>query len=117
MCRACHVTGSPPASVLGKFERRLEDVAPHLFECDRGGVIEHAVLSGMNPGEIGFACESDAEFSVVFRHFRRFLTVVRERDRRRVLFRFYDPRILRTFLPVCTPDELKQFFGPVSEFH
>jgi len=31
-------------------------------------------------------------------------------------FRFYDPRVLRAFLPVCTPQEAKEFFGPVRSF-
>jgi hypothetical protein len=33
------------------------------------------------------------------------------------LFRFYDPRVLRAFLPVCKSSELVQFFGPVAAFH
>lgn len=28
-------------------------------------------------------------------------------------FRFYDPRVLRMYLPTCTPAEAKEFFGPV----
>ena len=32
-------------------------------------------------------------------------------------FRFYDPRILRAFLPACTSDELRSFFGPVQRFY
>ena len=31
-------------------------------------------------------------------------------------FRYYDPRVLRTYLPTCTPDELEQVFGPVLEY-
>ncbi len=29
-----------------------------------------------------------------------------------VLFRFYDPRVLRAYLPTCTPEELARVFGP-----
>jgi hypothetical protein len=28
-------------------------------------------------------------------------------------FRFYDPRVLRIFLPTCNAQEVFQFFGPV----
>lgn len=28
-------------------------------------------------------------------------------------FRFYDPRVLRTYLPTCTLKECKEFFGPL----
>lgn len=33
-----------------------------------------------------------------------------------LLFRFYDPRVLRVYLPTCTPDELEQVFGPAQAF-
>jgi len=29
-------------------------------------------------------------------------------------FRFYDPRVLRTYLPTCNASELAQIFGPVE---
>lgn len=35
---------------------------------------------------------------------------------REVLFRFYDPRVLRAYLPTCTKDELDAVFGPVDAF-
>lgn len=31
-------------------------------------------------------------------------------------FRFYDPRVLRLYLPTCTPAEAVEFFGPVRRF-
>src|SRR5947207_14221108 len=48
-------------------------------------------------------------------HFREFHTVELP-DQRIVLFRYYDPRVLRTFLPVCNAAELTTFFGPVQSF-
>jgi hypothetical protein len=42
--------------------------------------------------------------------------MVENPDGKEVFFRFYDPRILRRFLPVCTPAETRQFFGPVMQF-
>jgi hypothetical protein len=32
-----------------------------------------------------------------------------------VQFRFYDPRVLRAYLPICTTTELAQVFGPIEE--
>ena len=60
-----------------------------------------------------FSCRHSLE--EVRRHFRRFLKV-RTEDGRVLLFRFYDPRILRVFLPTCTPDEIYEFFGAVDAF-
>ena len=33
-----------------------------------------------------------------------------------MIFRFYDPRVLRKFLPTCNADELQTFFGKVETF-
>lgn len=48
-------------------------------------------------------------------HFRRFLLVHGDKGQT-LYFRFYDPRILRVFLPGCTPEERIAFFGPISRF-
>ena len=45
---------------------------------------------------------------------RHFLMI--ELEGEEVYFRFYDPRVLRGFLPNCTPGEIREFFGPIREF-
>ena len=35
---------------------------------------------------------------------------------RRLIFRYYDPRVLRVYLPTCWPAELETVFGPVDCF-
>ena len=32
-------------------------------------------------------------------------------------FRFYDPRVLRIYLPTCNESELQTVFGPVNHFY
>ena len=32
-------------------------------------------------------------------------------------FRYYDPRVLRIYLPTCKESELKTVFGPVNSFY
>jgi hypothetical protein len=49
------------------------------------------------------------------KHFRRFLTV-HDSDGKPLLFRYYDPRVLRVYLPTCTAEELQTIFGPVLCF-
>ncbi len=61
----------------------------------------------------GIFLRSETPFAEVRRHLRRFLTVALE-DGKEYYFRFYDPRVLRHFLPSCTPEELAQFFGPIE---
>jgi hypothetical protein len=48
-------------------------------------------------------------------HFRRHL-LARTTDGERLVFRFYDPRVLLPFLPTCNAAQLRDFFGPVRHF-
>jgi len=41
---------------------------------------------------------------------------VQTEDGRELYFRFYDPRVLRIFLPTCNAEEAATFFGPVRQF-
>jgi hypothetical protein len=54
-------------------------------------------------------------FDELRRHLRKFNIVYRENGTP-LVFRFYDPRVLRRFLPSCTLEELRRFFGPVGSF-
>jgi hypothetical protein len=58
---------------------------------------------------------SGAAFEDISEHFKRFLTVQVEGGRD-VYFRFYDPRVLRDFLPTANPSEMVVFFGPVTSW-
>jgi hypothetical protein len=63
----------------------------------------------------GVFVTSDTPLKELRTHFRRFLTV-KLPDGSQVYFRYYDPRVLRLFLPTCYPEETTQFFGPVKHF-
>lgn len=63
----------------------------------------------------GVYLKSDKGLKEVRSHIRRFLTV-KLPEGREVYFRYYDPRVLRLFLPTCTADEVNRFFGPVTAF-
>jgi hypothetical protein len=48
-------------------------------------------------------------------HLRGFLRV-QDESGRRLIFRYYDPRVLRTYLPTCTASELKTVYGPIGSY-
>lgn len=48
-------------------------------------------------------------------HFRSLISVHTE-DGRPLLFRFYDPRVFRKFLPTCDAEQVTTFFGKVDRF-
>ncbi|WP_456024662.1 DUF4123 domain-containing protein [Pseudomonas protegens] len=47
-------------------------------------------------------------------HFRTLLRVT-DPDGNLLVFRFYDPRVLRVYLPTCTAQERAAIFGPASK--
>jgi hypothetical protein len=101
----------------GKKGDDLSDVAPHLCECDIGGNVAELLVVPYGKGEFGILIESDASWADIQRHLRQFLMVRRQANIRPVYFRYYDPRVLRAFLPACSEPELSTFFGSIKEFH
>ena len=49
-------------------------------------------------------------------NFLRTLLKVEDSDGNTLLFRFYDPRVMRTFLPTCDIDQLQLMFGPIENY-
>lgn len=50
------------------------------------------------------------------RHFHRFLKV-RDEQGRSLVFRYYDPRVLRAYAPTCNAGELEYLFGDVHQLY
>src|SRR5262249_36585829 len=99
----------------GPKGEELAEFAPYLVSLPPGSQL-HQVLVREGGGERWGACHTCPQpFKEVRGPFRRFL-LVKNHDGRELYFRFYDPRVLRIFLPTCTPEETAQFFGPVSCF-
>lgn len=94
-------------------DSELHEVAPHLV-IPRGTGPFIRTWASLWGESTGFLFASDAPVHKVRTHLRRFL-MVGAPGGERVYFRFYDPRVLRAFLPVCTPEEVATFFGPIVE--
>ena len=98
----------------GRIPRELELAAPHIVELLPGHrLLDRLFGDGWGASWGIFARIEDP--SMLRRHLRRLLKV-RDEDGRSLLFRFYDPRVLRTYLPTCRADELAQMFGPVAGY-
>ena len=93
----------------------LKNVAPHLVEF-RAGTTFYDWWFEQWGNSIGVLVEAPVSLADLRRHFRTLL-MVRGPNRKRYYFRSYDPRVLRVFLPSCTPDEVRQFFGPIAAFY
>jgi hypothetical protein len=89
----------------------LADVAPYLVGLPRGSrLLARLVQEGWGE-RWGIYLTSRRPFTEVRRHLRRLLLVENEETRKRMYFRFYDPRVLRAFLPTCTPLQVGDFMG------
>lgn len=99
----------------GQPEEELSEVAPYLFSCYGNSTFLNWVLDNGWSKSWGIFILSDKELNELHRHFRRFLMVKTE-DGRQLYFRYYDPRVLRIFLPTCDAVQLREFFGPISKF-
>jgi hypothetical protein len=99
----------------GESADSLGDVAPYIVQLDpRGEAIKWVIEKGIGDSW-GILLVSQAPLEALHHHFRKFL-LVKDEEGRTLYFRFYDPRVLRVFLPTCTPEEAKEFFGPISRF-
>lgn len=99
----------------GDMAVELSEVAPYLVQLDREAPFTSWLLENGWGQSWGILVRSAESFDEVRRHFRKF-TVVSTEAGKSLLFRFYDPRVLRMFLPIATPEQLKQLFGIIERY-
>ncbi len=99
---------------IGELAPALARVAPYIVPAAFVSASRTLLEQGWGDSW-GVFLRSTASMEALHRHFRRLLRVQDERGVR-MLFRFYDPRVLRAYLPTCVPGELNQVFGPVEYF-
>ncbi len=94
----------------------LAGSAPYLVALAPGsGLLTRLVAEGWG-ARWGIYLACSRPLRDLRRHFRRFLIVEDDDTGARYIFRFYDPRTLRVFLPTCTPRQREDFFGDVIAF-
>jgi hypothetical protein len=99
----------------GKAEQDFFAVAPYIASADSELVSWiTSELSG-TPWGYFVAVPNGCDLAAIRKHFRKFLMVVGP-DGKELYFRFYDPRIIRTFLESSSESELAEFFGPIVRF-
>jgi hypothetical protein len=97
----------------GKYKKMFFDVAP-LFCALNAETINYAEhhLWGMSAAL--FVMSSKDEFQLI-KTLSANTEIVTDDDEV-MFFRYYDPRVLRIFLPTCSKEQLKEFFGAVEYF-
>jgi hypothetical protein len=98
----------------GRLSPRLQTAAPYLVHLAPSARFTRDLLEWGWGRSWGFftIVPADVTLQAQRRHFRTLLRVQDEAGRI-LVFRFYDPRVLRVYLPSCTGKETSQIFGPV----
>jgi hypothetical protein len=99
----------------GPQGEQLAAAAPYLVRLPPESPALGALVQQGWGNSWGVYLSCGQSFPEVRKHLRRFLLVKLETGQE-VYFRFYDPRVLRVFLPTCTPPQATEFFGPVSRY-
>jgi hypothetical protein len=99
----------------GALAPELEVAAPYLVQLEHDDKYTRQLLELAWGNSWGVFLKCDVRMERLRRHLRTFLRVQDYRGRR-LVFRYYDPRVLRVYLPTCVSTELATVFGPVDRF-
>ncbi|NOZ54348.1 MAG: DUF4123 domain-containing protein [Gammaproteobacteria bacterium] len=100
----------------GELAPELRETAPYLLKLAPYAHATEWLLNNWG-GHVGILAviPKEIDFKAVRKHFRGFLIVISP-DKERLYFRYYDPRVLRLYLPTCTLEEIQKVFGPVKHY-
>ena len=99
----------------GELEPDMAEVAPYLVRLDPDSEFTAWVIGEGWGRHWGVFATAYADLRAMRQHFRKFLTVY-DPEGKPLLFRYYDPRVLRVYLPTCDARELETVFGPVAAY-
>ena len=108
----------PPEFVClysGDLEPDMAECAPYLVELKPETAFTTWLLSESRGKHWGIFALSSADLKAMRKQCRAFLKVKDERGES-LYFRYYDPRVLRSFLPIAEPQQLQIIFGPVQAY-
>jgi hypothetical protein len=112
--RAVLGSGLPHACLYaGQLPRELVAAAPYVVKLQPDAALTGELLGKTWGRSWGVFALATASLEEMRRHLRKLLKVEDEQGRT-LVFRYYDPRVLRVYLPTCRLDELAAVFGPVS---
>jgi hypothetical protein len=99
----------------GHLPWQLEMTAPYLVQLERDDPFNQNLFDRGWGNSWGVFLRTETGIEQLRRHLRGFLRVSDEAGKR-LIFRYYDPRVLRVYLPTCLSAEIEQVFGPVSAY-
>ena len=100
----------------GELAPDLAECAPYLVRLEQGTPFAQWIITNSLGKHWGIFVLSRADLRELRQHFRKFNMVYDPEGNRPLLFRYYDPRVLRIFLPSCDKKQQAEFFGPVDAY-
>ncbi|HQT88251.1 MAG TPA: DUF4123 domain-containing protein [Acidiphilium sp.] len=109
---------APDAQCLfgGELADAVRRGSPHVMAMPQPGLLLDWWRQNGRGKSYGIACRGDVGMQALRLHLKTLLRV-RLPDGRLVLFRFWDPRVLETFIKNSTPLEQARLFGPIRTFY
>jgi len=99
----------------GELEPDMAEVAPYVVELEPDSQFTQWVIDGGWGNHWGIFASAPEDLRKMRGHFRSLVKVMDEAGTP-MYFRFYDPRVMRTFLPTCNAEELSELFGPSTSY-
>jgi Domain of unknown function (DUF4123) len=99
----------------GHLAPALQEAAPYIVQLTPDAAFTGSVIEQGWDESWGIYLASHSNLWTVRSHLRSLLRVSTEAGKK-LFFRFYDPRVLRSFLPTCNVAQVRQVFGPVLRF-
>lgn len=111
--KAKHLQDNYVSLFSAETEEILADVAPYIFAYyPNSDFADWFMGDGWGKGW-GIMVRSGCTVEELRTHCRKFLVKENEAGQE-IYFRYYDPRVLSIFLPTCSAEQLKEFFGPID---
>lgn len=101
----------------GKLTYELKRSAPHIIKLEKDNAITRKIikLGWGNSWGIFATTYNTSNLSAIKLNCKK-IAFVHDENNRKLLFRYYDPRISRVYLPTCNESEANQVFGSVIEY-
>ncbi|PKF63505.1 hypothetical protein CW745_01245 [Psychromonas sp. psych-6C06] len=101
----------------GELSYEMAVAAPYMVRLEKNHVQTLEILKKGWGNSWGiFAITYSPATLIKVRQNCKKMAKVKLPDNKTAFFRYYDPRVMRPYLPTCTSEEAKQVFGPITEY-